>query len=301
MSAAGESASSCPAMRWYEETHAMGVTQALDLRLIHAETSAFQEIAVFDHADFGRVLALDGTVQLSQADEFIYHEMAVHVALLGRRRDRARVLIVGGGDGGILREVLRHRFVEQVVMVEIDRRVVEVSNALVGVQGDYADPRVTLLYDDGVKYMDHAARAGRRFDLIVIDATDSTAPSKFLWNESFYGDLAACLADDGVAVDSDIIVQGRDGARLSRDPCELSIFEIMRSGRFFGRVEAYHARVPLYPGGFMFFLCSKDGWSYREPHAEHSGRYYNPRIHRGAFALPTWARTAARGEGTAGA
>ena len=285
-----------PLIRWYEQTHGTGVTQAIDLRRIHAETSAFQEIEVYDHADFGRVLVLDGTVQLSQADEFIYHEMAVHVALLGRRRERARVLIVGGGDGGILREVLRHRFVERVVMVEIDQRVVEVSNRLVGVQGDYADPRVTLLYDDGVKYMDQAARGGQRFELIVIDATDSTAPSKFLWNESFYGDLAACLAEDGVAVDSDIIVQGRDGARLSRDPCELSIFEIMRSGRFFGRVEAYHARIPLYPGGFMFFLCSKDGWSYREPCADLRGKYYNSRIHRGAFALPTWARIAARGQ-----
>ncbi len=98
--APGTSAS--PAARWYELPHGLGVTQALDVQRIHAEATAFQEIEVFDHRDFGRVLALDGTVQLSQADEFVYHEMAVHVALLGRRRERARVLIVGGGDGGIV-------------------------------------------------------------------------------------------------------------------------------------------------------------------------------------------------------
>ena len=278
--------------RWYEQTRGMGVTQALDQRLLHRETTRFQEIEVHDHAAFGRVLVLDGTVQVSQADEFVYHEMAVHVALLGRRRGRARVLIVGGGDGGIVREVLRHPFVERVVMVEIDERVVDVSNRFLGVQGDYADPRVSLLFDDGLAYMKRAARAGERFELIVIDATDSTSPSKFLWTDSFYTDVVAGLADDGVAVDSDIIVQGRDGARLSREPCELSIVDIMRSGRFFGRVEAYQARIPLYPGGFIFFLCSKDDWSYHEPRADFIGRYYNPRLHRGAFALPTWARVA---------
>ena len=281
-----------PAARWYELPHGMGVTQALDVQRIHAETTAFQEIEVFDHIDFGRVLALDGTVQLSQADEFVYHEMAVHVALLGRRRERARVLIVGGGDGGIVREALRHTFVERIVMIEIDRRVVDVSNGLVGVQGDYADPRVTLVFDDGAKFMDGAARAGERFDLIVVDATDSTSPSKVLWTEVFYGHLAACLAEDGVAVDSDNIVPGRDGARLSRDPCDLSIVDIMRAGSFFRRVEPYQARVPLYPGSFIFFLCSKDDWSYREPQAEFRGRYYNPGVHRGAFALPTWLRRA---------
>src|SRR5262245_24789073 len=159
----------------------MGLTQALDQRLVHRETTPFQTIEVHDHAAFGRVLVLDGTVQVSQADEFVYHEMAVHVGLLGRRRQQARVLVVGGGDGGIVREALRHPFVERVVMVEIDRRVVEVSNRFLGVQGDYADPRVTLLYDDGLAYMRAAARVGERFELIVIDATDSTAPSKFLW------------------------------------------------------------------------------------------------------------------------
>jgi spermidine synthase len=197
---------------------------------------------------------------------------------------------VGGGDGGIVRECLRHDFVSEVVMVEIDRRVVEVSNELVGVQGNYADPRVTLIFDDGIRYMADSARAGRRFDLVVIDATDSTSPSKALWTESFYDSVAACLADDGVAVDSDILVPGKPAPRFSRDPAELGIFELIRRGRPFS-VDCYHAKVPLYPGGlFAFFLYTKDGHSHREPVAALDGRYYTPGLHRAAFALPTWWR-----------
>jgi spermidine synthase len=273
---------------WHEETHGIGITQALELRPVHAVTSPFQTIEVFDHDLFGRVLVLDGTVQLSQADEFIYHEMAVHVPLGARAWPAARVLIVGGGDGGILREVLRHPEVASVVMVEIDRAVVEVSNALVGIQGDYGDPRVTLLYADAVAYLSEAARAGLRFELILIDATDSTSPSKTLWTEAFYANVADCLSADGVCVDSDILVPGRPTVRLSRDPCDVSPFDLARRSTFSG-VECYFTRVPLYPAGwFAFFLYTKDGVSCREPRGERAGRYYTPGVHRAAFALPGW-------------
>lgn len=278
-------------MIFREETHGSGITQALEMDRLLEVTSPFQHIEVFDHATFGRVLTLDGTVQLSQADEFIYHEMAVHVPLCARAREASRVLIVGGGDGGILRETLRHPEVAEVVMVEIDREVVEVSNRLVGIQGDYADSRVTLLFADGIAYMRDCAAQGRRFDLIVIDATDSTSPSKILWTDSFYGDVAACLADDGVCVDSDILLSGRGGLTLSRDPCDVSPFDLKRSQQPFKGVECLLTRVPLYPAGwFAFFLYTKDGVSCREPRLQRTGRYYTPAVHRAAFALPTWLR-----------
>ena len=147
------------------------------------------------------------------------------------------------------------------------------------------------MIDDALRYMADAARDERLFYLVVIDATDSTSPSKTLWTEAFYGNVAACLAPGGVAVDSDILTFGSGGATLSRDPCELGIFDLMRSKRFFGRVECYHSIVPLYPGGyFAFFLYSKDAHSYRKPTRDLSFRYYNARIHEGAFALPTWWR-----------
>lgn len=280
---------------WHEATEGSGISQALDLRRLHLERSPFQEIGVFDHATYGRVLTLDGTVQLSQADDFIYHEMAVHVPLLGRAWDDVRVLIVGGGDGGILREVLRHPFVREVVMCEIDRRVVELSNRWVGVQGDYADPRVTLLFDDAVRYVAEAAAAGPRFDLVIIDATDSTGPTKVLLTRPFYENLHRRLTPRGVVVDSDILLLGNDGGRLSRDPCDFGVWDLLKSDLFAG-CDGYGARVPLYPGGpFAFFLYAKDGHSYRTPVRSFTGRYYDPDVHAGAFALPTWWRTLVTG------
>lgn len=275
---------------WHEAAEGTGISQALDMERLHQERTPFQEIGVYQHPTFGRVLTLDGTVQLSQADEFIYHEMAVHVPLLGRRWEQARVLIIGGGDGGILREVLRHPFVTEVVMVEIDRRVIELSNAYIGVAGDYEDPRVTLIIDDAVRYVAEAVAAKKSFDLVIIDATDSTGPTKVLLTRPFYHQLHALLSPRGVVVDSDILLLGNDGGRLSRDPCDFSVYDILRSG-LFARVEGYGARVPLYPGGpFAFFLYAKDGHSYRRPVASFEGRYYDAGVHAGAFALPTWWR-----------
>ena len=277
-------------MIWREATQGVGITQALELTPVHSVTSPFQTIEVFDHSLFGRVLTLDGTVQASQADEFVYHELAVHVPLCARPAAR-RVLIIGGGDGGILREVLRHPQVCELVMVEIDRQVVEVSNAFLGIQGDVTDPRVSLLFADGVAYLAESARNGRQFDLIVIDATDSTSPSKTLWNSSFYASVAACLAPHGVCVDSDILTPGRPALHLSRDPCEVSPFDLLQAGQPFAGVECFFTKVPLYPGGyFAFFLYTKDAESCREPRLQRSGRYYTPSMHRAAFALPTWWR-----------
>jgi spermidine synthase len=112
---------------------------------------------------------------------------------------------------------------------------------------------------------------------------------KTLWTESFYADVAACLTDRGICVDSDILVPGKAGVRLSRDPCDVSPFDLVRSRRFFAGVECDFTRVPLYPGGwFAFFLYTKDGDSCREPREERRGRYYTPAVHRAAFALPGW-------------
>jgi spermidine synthase len=274
---------------WHEQTFGSGITQALQMKRLYATRSDWQEIEVYEHSTFGRVLVLDGTVQLSQADEFIYHEMAVHVPLLGQARSDVEVLIIGGGDGGILREVLKSPTVKSVVMVEIDPLVVAVSNQWIGIQGNYQDPRVTLLFADGIQYMAQSAATGRRFDLIIIDATDSTSPAKTLWSAPFYASLAACLKDEGVCVDSDILMHGKDQVRLSRDPCDVSVFDIVQSKRYFAGVEGYYSKVPLYPGGyFAFFLYTKERVSHAEPLQTYQGRFYNAAVHRAAFALPTW-------------
>ncbi len=279
---------------WHEPVEELGFAHAYDMKLLHQERSPYQNIEVFEHAAFGRILVLDGLVQASEADEFIYHEMAVHVPLLGRRRAGAGVLIVGGGDGGILREVLRHDFVERVVMVEIDRTVIEVANAYLGINGDYGDPRVELICEDAAAVLRRFADAGRTFEVVILDITDPVGPSQSLFTDRFLTDLAACLAEDGVCVDSDSIFVARDGVRVLQEACGGSaagLLETMRTRRFLPRIEGYRSIVPLYPGAeFGFFLYSKDGYSYAEPRLEFTGRHYNPALHRAAFALPTWWR-----------
>lgn len=138
---------------WQERCEDLGIAQSLDMVLLHAERSPYQLIEIFEHAAFGRVLVLDGYLQASQADEFIYHEMGLQVPLLGRKRENTSVLIIGGGDGGSLRESLVHDFVTAVTMVEIDRRVVELSKEFLGVNGDYNDPRVNLIFDDAGNFV----------------------------------------------------------------------------------------------------------------------------------------------------
>lgn len=281
-----------PRTWWHEHTEESGITQALRMRRTLDAPSALQSIEVFEHAKFGTVLALDGTVQVSSADEAIYHEMAVHVPLLSRRFEDASVLIIGGGDGGMLREVLRHAFVRRAVMVEIDPAVIEVSNRHMKIEGDYADPRVELVTDDGAAWLPAAHARGEQFDLVIIDATDSTGPSSTLWNETFYGHVAGVLKEDGLCLDSDIAIPSLDaGLRFSRDPCPLGIFDLIRNRRPFAATECFYTRVPLYPAGyFAFFVHSKSGASCASPQRDFVGRHYTPEVHRAAFALPRWWR-----------
>lgn len=281
-----------PRTWWHEHTEESGITQALRMRRTLDAPSAMQSIEVFEHAKFGTVLALDGTVQVSSADEAIYHEMAVHIPLLSRRFEDAGVLIIGGGDGGMLREVLRHDFVRRAVMVEIDPAVIEVSNRHMKIEGDYADPRVELVTDDGAAWLPAARSRGEKFDLVIIDATDSTGPSSTLWNEAFYGHVAAVLKEDGLCLDSDIAIPSLSaGLRFSRDPCPLGIFDLVRTRRPFAATECFYTRVPLYPAGyFAFFVHSQTGVSCASPQSDFVGRHYTPEVHRAAFALPRWWR-----------
>lgn len=283
---------------WHEQTHRTGITQALSLRSELAEQSEWQHIEILHHERFGTVLALDGTVQGSTADECVYHELAVHVPLLGRPRAQVSALVVGGGDGGIVRELLRHDFVHRVVMVEIDPRVIAISNARFGIQPDIADPRVETHVMDAAIYLERAAARGERFELVIVDATDSTTPSFSLWSDAFFANLAACTAPDGVCIDSDILVGGRV-PQLSRDWQGRPLEDVRRSARFFADMQCFHTVVPLYPAGcFCFFAYGHAPLDLSTPVRAYEGRHYSPAVHRGAFALPPWLRqavSAARG------
>ena len=277
---------------WRERSDGLGIAQSLELTLLHREESPFQVIEVFEHAAFGRILVLDGYVQASQADEFIYHEMALHVPLLGRARRDASVLIVGGGDGGALREALVHDFVTRVTMVEIDRRVIELSNRYLGVNGDYDDPRVTLVVGNAGDLVRAARAEDRTYDVVVLDLTEPVGPSANLFTEDFCTDLAAIVSETGVIVDSDSIFLTRDGGHFLQEVSGgENLVSVMRRTRLLPHIEVYRTKIPLYPGAdFGFFLYSRDGVSLRRPAAAHRGRHYDPDIHQAAFALPRWQR-----------
>ena len=276
---------------WHERNGELGVSLLLDAKTLHKEKSEFQDIEILKHDHFGTLLVLDGYIQACQADEFIYHEMAVHVPLLGYVHDKASVLIVGGGDGGILREVLVHDFVDTVTMVEIDHRVIELSNKFLGIQGNYDDPRVSLRIEDAAAFVKGAISAGKKFDLIVLDLTEPVGPSANLFTEKFIFSLSTIVTEKGVILDSDSIFISKTGSRFLQEESAgvENLINVMRRKKFLPKIEIYRTNIPFFPGAdFGFFIYSQNNISLREPKVTYVGRHYDPDIHKAAFILPKW-------------
>ncbi len=275
-------------MEWYREwDFDIEVTQAIHARKLYQEQTPYQKVVVYEHNFLGRLLVLDDIVQTTQYDEFIYHEMLTHVPLLGRPVARhqadASVLIVGGGDGGMLREVQKHAWVKRIVMVELDEAVVRVCQEYLGFQGDYGDPRVQLLIADGAAYMREPETRRRPFDVIILDITDPRGPSEALYTEAFCADIGACMKPDGAVV-RHLGVPGHQKPEILAEGVA-----VHRAA--FGNAQVYRAATPAYIGGDMAFVVSTmDGSSCRQPQRELEGRYYNPDMHQAAFALPRWWR-----------
>ena len=276
---------------WHERNGELGVSILLDAKTLHKEKSEFQDIEILKHDHFGTLLVLDGYIQACQADEFIYHEMAVHVPLLGYVHDKASVLIVGGGDGGILREVLVHDFVDTVTMVEIDNRVIELSNKFLGIQGNYDDPRVSLRIEDAAAFVKGAISAGKKFDLIVLDLTEPVGPSANLFTEKFISSLSTIVTEKGVILDSDSIFISKIGSRFLQEESAgvENLINVMRRKKFLPKIDIYRTNIPFFPGAdFGFFIYSQNNISLREPKVTYVGRHYDPDIHKAAFILPKW-------------
>lgn len=294
--AKSNSLSSTPFKWWRERDDEFGAALSLNAQLLHSEQSPYQLIEIFDTIPFGRVLVLDGYVQASQTDEFIYHEMAIHVPLLGRTHEAADVLIIGGGEGGALREALKHDFVASVTMVEIDQKVIELSNEYLGVNGDYDDPRVNLIIGDAATFVERALGDDQTYDLILLDLTEPVGPSAALFTQGFCEKLVKLIKKDGVIVDSDSLYLSRatDGTPQGSFLQEVSgdgenLVNVMKRTKLLPHIEVYHTKVPLYPGAdFGFFLYSHHGESYRTPIKSFTGNHYNSDVHTAAFALPEW-------------
>ena len=168
-----------------------------DVEVLHQEKSLYQEIGVFESPYFGKILTLDGVVQITERDEFFYHEMLVHPALHVHEKSE-NVLIIGGGDGGSLREVLKHDSVAQVTMAEIDQRVIEVSKQYFpNMSNGFSDPRATVIKADGVKIVRESANA---WDVIIVDSTDPVGSAKALFTREFYMSVFGSLKPGGIIV-----------------------------------------------------------------------------------------------------
>lgn len=264
---------------WYTEKQDDNLSLSYRVReTLHVEKTPFQHLAVLDTVPFGRMLVLDGIVQTAVKDEFIYHEMIAHVPLNTHPAPR-RVLIIGGGDGGTLREVVKHPGVEKVTQVEIDERVVEASRRfLPELSCGYDNPKAELIIGDGIKYV---AEHRDAFDVVIIDSTDPVGPAVGLFSREFYRSLHACLRADGLFVaqtespyfNTDLV------ARIQNDIAEI-----------FGLARVYWACIPTYPGGmWSFTLGSKKHDPLNVPLdgvPAYPTRYYTPAIHRACFAMP---------------
>ena len=251
--------------------------------------SAFQDIMVFESHSHGRVMLLDGVVQITEADEFVYQEMLTHVPLLAHG-SAARVLIIGAGDGGVLKRVLEHRNVTDAVMVEIDGEVIRLAkDHMPNIAGDaWTNPRARVIVGDGIDYVKTAPDAS--FDAIIVDSTDPIGVGEVLFTDEFYRNAARILSEGGLIVNQcGVPFMQADELR------ETSV----RRQKFFPHVSAYVAAVPTYVGGFMTlgFAAKQPGLdaipveTLRQRAAAAAGitgRYWTPEVHHAAFQLPPY-------------
>ena len=271
---------------WFSELHTPYVKFSIQIdKQLHSEQTEFQRIDIFESKEFGRMMVLDGYVMLTEKDEFIYHEMIVHVPMAVHPNPK-RVLIIGGGDGGTARELLRYKNVESVDLVEIDERVVDISRKyLPQTACSFDDERLHCYFEDGLKFIRHC---NNEYDLIIVDSTDPFGPGEGLFTKEFYGNCYKALKEDGIMVNQHESPFYQDDA-VAMQRAHKRIVESFPISR------VYQAHIPTYPSGhWLFGFASKKyhpikdfqktKWNARGMQT----RYYNTGIHVGAFALPNY-------------
>lgn len=262
-----------------EETDHLNAQYRID-RILHHERSDFQEIVVAESREYGRMLLLDGVIQTTLRDEFIYHEMIAHVPLYTHPNPE-RVLVIGGGDGGTVREVLRHREVKRVELVEIDGRVVDLSREyLPELARALDDPRVDVRIADGIE---HVKTCHDEYDVVLIDSSDPTGPAEGLFTSEFYGNVSRALKDDGLMV-------AQTGTPFFMPEIVRQTYHAIADQ--FAFVRLYTASVPTYSmGPFSLTFAAKRNVELkpsRRARGHGKMRYYSPEVHEAAFALPVY-------------
>jgi len=273
---------------WYTENHTKNVKFSIkvDKQLISVK-SEFQRIDVFDSVEFGRILTLDGYLMLTEKDEFVYHEMITHVPMAVKTNAK-KVLVIGAGDGGTVRELTRYTSIEKIDVAEIDEAVVEICKEyLPQTASKLDDNRVHLFFEDGLKFV----RSKKdEYDIIIVDSTDPFGPGEGLFTREFYGNCYNALKEDGVLVNQhESPYYTEDAKAMKRAHKQIfSVFPVCR---------VYQAHIPTYPSGhWLFGFASKcldpvtglngDKWNALGTKT----KYYNTDLHIGAFALPTYVK-----------
>lgn len=276
---------------WFDEIYGGKIRFGLRVkRSLFQGRSEFQSVDVVETEEFGRALALEDAWMTSERDEAHYHEMIVHPALTSAKRIE-RVLVIGGGDGGTVREVLRYSEVEHVTMVELDKMVVDVCKEhLPSFNVPWNDPRLNVQFGDGIAYLNNYQ--GAPYDVILIDGSDPVGPAEGLYASPFYESAKRCLQPEGVLVSQteSPIAMAEDFAR---------IVKTLRTS--FKRAEPFFVPIPLYPSGMWSFTFASDAVDPRNfddaraARIEAQARYYNRDIHKAAFAQPSFVRELLRG------
>lgn len=273
---------------WYIEEHTKNVRFSIKVdKHLYSSQSEFQRIDIMESYEFGRFLALDGCMMLTEKDEFIYHEMMVHVPM-ATNPEIERVLVIGGGDGGAVRELCRYPNIKQIDLVEIDQMVVEACKThLQQTACDLEDSRVNIHYEDGLKFI---RRIEHVYDLIIVDSTDPFGPGEGLFTREFYGNCYKALTDKGILVNQHESPYYKVYAQSLQKAHE-------RVEGYFPVIKLYNAHIPTYPSGnWMFGFASKvydpikdldeDRWMALDIKTQ----YYNADVHKGSFALPNYVK-----------
>ncbi|NFG60483.1 polyamine aminopropyltransferase [Clostridium sp. CMCC3677] len=271
---------------WYTEKHTEDVKFSIRVdRELYSEQSDFQRIDILESREFGRIFTLDGLMMVTEKDEFIYHDMIVHVPMATNPNIK-NVLVIGAGDGGTIRELTRYKTIEKIDMVEIDERVVEVCKKYLPKTACKLDEeRVNIVYEDGLRFVRNKEN---EYDLIIVDSTDPFGPGEGLFTKEFYGNCYKALGKDGILVNQHESPYYEYYAKSMKDAHEKiqGLFKVNK---------VYQAHIPTYPSGhWLFGFASKKYDPIEDLDAELwnklgiKTKYYNTDLHVGCFALPTY-------------
>ena len=271
---------------WFTEKHTPNTSLSFKVKeVLYSSHSKFQDIKVIETYDWGKVLLLDGLVMLTEKDEFIYHEMIVH-PLLFTHPNPSRVLVIGGGDGGTIREVSRHKEVKVIELCEIDDEVIKVSKEFFPqLAHSFYDPRVKIHIEEGSKFLKHKNSI---YDIIIVDSTDPTQVCESLYSEEFYHSLFESIKEDGmIVIQSESIIITPQRVK--------DIYVKVRN--IFPQIWLYLVPIPTYPGGIWSFTLASKRYSPLEnfnrkrwENFPYSLKYFTPEVMRASFSLPPFVK-----------